>query len=579
MHEAAHAHVAPAHDQPTGIGWALLAVAFATPWLLPIHFDPWTTFYGEALAALILAPVAAWALAAGGRGGWKFDALSASTAVLAVVPLLQALGGLFVFQGESWLVSLYLCASMSAMVLARRAEECAPYRLIDALFAGLAIAALLSTGLTIYQWLDLNIVGELVRPMMPGGRAAANLAQPNNLATLIVWGIVATWWGLERRRIGPTIACIAVAFLLVGVALTRSRTGWLLVALLDLAAFAFIRVGGRRANRWAIAALLGWFALLVIGLEPVSQYLWREAPQALSNELSIGRRPLIWQLAATAILHRPWFGYGWNQSVQAHVELFDAVSGLYVTVQHAHNVLLDLLLWNGVPLGALLIAGLGVWFWRQWRASKTHEQLLVLLALAVFLVHAMLELPHAYAFFLLPVAMMMGFLNARARTPTWFSLPRWLMGCILLGQFVLLGVVVDEYQRVERALGSARIADAGIYNPRPEPLKEPVFLAFLRQALENLRMEPRAGVDSADIDRLRRTLQRYPSYGGLFRFAQLAALNGRPDEAQWALSVLCKLNTPAACAAAIDHWRDLAAQLPALAAISTPSAVGPSKVN
>jgi len=555
--------------ESAGVGWLLLAAAFAMPWLLPIHFDPWTTFYPEAFAFAVVAVVAVWALLARSGQPWQLDFSAIGVAALVAIPLLQAAAGLFVFRGESWLISLYLCALASTLVLARHAQQIAPHRLVDALFGGLLIAALASTAMTICQWLGLNHLGVFVLPLLEGGRAAANLAQPNNLATLLSWGIVAVWWAYARGRVGPIFAIATVCFVLVGIALTRSRTGWLLAGLLAVAA-ATLDWRSARPHKRVVVALVAWFVLLVVGLEPASQYLWREAPATLSGQTSIGRRPLIWQLALLAIADRPWFGYGWNQSVQAHVELIDAIPSIHTTVQHAHNVVLDLLLWNGVPIGLLLIAALTLWSWRRWRVAKSSEQRLVLLALALFAVHAMLELPHAYAFFLLPVAVMAGTLNAMPSTGAELSVPRWLVALVFLVQFSLLGLIVDEYRRIERISASARMDAAGIYNPHPESVPRPVFLRFLQDALDNLRIRASAGMARSDIERMRHTLKRYPTIVGLSRFAQISAMNGRPDDAQKALSALCKLNTPAACQAAIERWKAVAAEHPEWPTIVVP---------
>jgi len=174
----------------------------------------------------------------------------------------------------------------------------------------------------------------------------------------------------------------------------------------------------------------------------------------------------------------------------------------------------------------------------------------------------MLELPHAYAFFLLPAAVMAGSLNAMPPAGAGPSLPRWLVALVFLVQFSLLGLIVDEYRRIERIAASARMDAAGIYNPHPRSVSPPVFVRFLHDALENLRVEASAGMAPSEIDQMRRTLKRYPTSVGLRRFAQMSAMNGRPDEAEKALSVLCKLNTPASCQAAIERWQAVAAEHP-----------------
>jgi len=547
-------------NRPSSIGWTLLAVAFALPWLLPIHQDPWTTFYGEALAAAVMVPVALWVLLASDKKPWSVDVVATALAAVAMIPLAQAAGGMFVFSGESWLVSLYLCALACLVVIGRQAQELAPLRLLDTLFAGLTLAGVLSAGLTIYQWMGWETLGVFALPLGSGGRAAANLAQPNNLSTLLVWGIVGLWWAMARRQIKPVAAALVISLLLIGVVLTRSRTGWLLVFALGFAAMLFKWPSGGKVNRAAVAGLLLWFVLLIIAQEPLNHYVARgEASADLSDQTAVGRRPLIWRLALTALLARPWLGYGWNQSVRAHVEQIDAVDAIHITVQHAHNVLLDLLLWNGVPIGLLLIAALFAWIRFQWTRVNSAEGRLVLIALTAFLGHAMLELPHAYAFFLFPVALMVGCLNAMHGLPVVVASTRWLAGCALIALVLLLGVVLEDYRRVERQSMAARMAAAAIYNPHPENIPKPVFLGFLQDALDNLNAGARSSAKSDDdLVRLRRTLQRYPTRGALFGYARASALNGRPDDAQWALKVLCKLHNQVTCAAAIEQWKALA---------------------
>ena len=64
------------------------------------------------------------------------------------------------------------------------------------------------------RWLWLT--GLLVLPLPPGGRVIANLGQPNQLATLLLWGVLAFWWAYLHQRIGAAVAVLAVAFLLLG---------------------------------------------------------------------------------------------------------------------------------------------------------------------------------------------------------------------------------------------------------------------------------------------------------------------------------------------------------------------------
>lgn len=554
-------------NQSTGLGWALWVVVAALPWLLPFHAEPWTAFYSEALAGAVMVPVAVW-VALRHRGAWQVDALAAGVLALTLVPPVQALFGLFVFAGEAGLVAVYLAAFAAVTMVARRAEQLAPLRLADSIFASIAVAALLSVGLALYQWFGQDWLGILASPAV--GRAYANLGQPNNLATLLCWGLVAIWWGHSRNKAGPVAAVLAVGFLLTGVVLTRSRTGWLEVAMIAIAALYVRRRYAAGPTLSTVLALSIWFALLAIA-EPLVHQLLSEAPASVRSQTSIGSRPIIWQLAMESIAQRPWFGYGWNQGVQGHMGIADRYPDLHLIVHHAHSLLLDLMVWNGVPIGLAIAGGLALWARAQWRACQTMPQRLMLLALALLMVHAMLELPHAYLYFLLPAAVMMGTLGAMGGSKPVVSAPRGgvALATIILGS--LLALAVSDYRAIEEDMRAARMRGAGIHNPHPAPEAAPIFLGFLHTALTRLRAERPHDLSAQELADIRQALDRYPGYGALFRYARASALRGQPDEARWALDRLCLLNPVSDCESALRRWREVAAQgSPEMAGVTLP---------
>jgi len=553
----------------SGAAWALWAAASSTPWLLPTHAAPWPSFYSELLMAVLLLPVAAWVVCIA-RGRWSVDWLAVGFALAASVPALQAFGGMFSFPGEATLVSLYLIGFALMLLVARRAEEVAPSRLVDALFAGLAIAALCSTGLAIYQWLGLDSLGLMVLEPVIGGRPGANVGQPNNLSTLLVWGLVAIWWAHSRRQVGGAVVAVAAAFLLLGVMLTQSRTGWLAVGMLGIAAFVGRRVlrTSNQAPTWVALAL--WFLALILAFEPLSHFLLHEPALSLGDQLVAGKRPAIWKMALEASTQRPWLGYGWNQSIQAHVAMA-AEFPLRTTVQNAHNLVLDLMLWNGLPLATLMVGGFGFWSYRVLRGGLTTERALLLLALSVLLLHAMLELPHMYAFFLLPAAVMMGTLGALAPSPAAVKIPRVAVGLLVLLIAGVLILMFDEYRRIEASGLNALKRAARIAKVAPNVEPDVKVLRSLQDALLALRTEPRRGMSAEELDSLRRAFTRYPGDAGLLKYALSAALNGRANEARWALGILCRLNSIAKCQAAARSWSEVGASgNPEVASIAFP---------
>lgn len=549
----------PLSNGPSGLGWLLWMVAATLPWLQPFHGEPWAAFHSEALAGAVVVPLALWA-ALRITQPWSIQPMTAFLLALALLPLAQAAAGQFVFPSEAGLVALYLMAFALTFWVARQVELTYPGRLVDAALSALAVAALLSAALALYQWLEQDWLDIVVHYRLLSGRAYANVGQPNNLATLLAWGLVALAWGHHRGKLGHLTAGLAAAFLLFGVVLTRSRTGWLEVALLSAAMVCWRWRHKTGPSVVAVGALSAWFVVLSIGLEPIADRVLRDAPAALSDQGSVGLRPMIWRSAVEEISLRPLGGYGWNQNIPAYLGIADRHPEAHFLVNHAHNVVLDLLVWNGLPMGLLILSVMTLWVAGQWRACRSQEQRLLLLALAVLLAHALLELPHTYLFFLLPAAVMMGTLDARACGRPLVVVPHWFvaMGVFALG--AALVTVVRDYQVIEADYQAARMRAAGIVSRHPAPTADPIILVYLQTALARLRIEPSRDLPPERLDEMREALQRYPFVAGLARFARAAALAGRPDEAEWAMKRLCMLNTVRTCQAAVRDWREHAAQ-------------------
>lgn len=557
-----------APNQPTGLGWVVLAVCLSAPWLIPVHTEPLPALYNEVAAGLVALPLAVWVLAAR-RGRLALDALAIGFVLAALVPLLQAAGGLFLFPAEAPVVSLYLMGLALAVAVARSAEDYAPGRLADALFAGLVIASLVSTALALAQWLHLDW-GSLLASYPRDVRSRANVGQPNELSTLLVWGLVGLWWAHLHRRIGGLVSVLAAAFLLAGVASTQSRTGWLAVGLLLATAVASPAPLASAKHRAAFIGLGLWFILLVSGWQAATEQAKAGETLSLASHGYRELRPEIWSMMIDGIRHRPWFGYGWNQGRLVQLGELPNYADLEDAVTTAHNLVLDLLVWNGVPLGLGFVALLGTWFWWQLRRAATAAQILLLLALSIFMLHAMLELPHCEAYFLVPAALMMGTLNARSALPVMLRVPR---AAVALGVVVLAGALVlmwVEYRRIEIDLQAYRMRTAwsGI-SPAP-PAPKVHVLSALQSALVNLRIEPRAGMEAKDLERLRVTAARYPIESALFKYAKAAALNGQPRAAQESLLRWCLLFPQRRCDVAQSEWGKFVAEHPEIGPVPFP---------
>lgn len=570
IHSTARSETPSPRERLKRVATALWAFAFALPWLVPVQPEPWPTFYSELLAAGVWLTLATW-LILSTKSSLPVHRWSISLILLASVPLFQAAAGQFVFRAEAVVVALYILGFAVVSLLARAMTSELNRYLLDALFAGLLFASLLSVGIGLYQWLGLDFLGLLIGPAAPGGRPVANVGQPNNLATLLAWAIVAVWWFYRRESLGGSVAVLCTVYLLIGVALTQSRTGWLQMSLLFLLAHLSNRsfsadysqhsdrIWFRRLSASVIVALALAFAAFVIAIEPLSHGLQLNAPLSLSQQIDAGKRPLIWTMTLDALAQNPWTGYGWYQGVRAHWLVAQRYPALQVPVGHAHNVILDILLWNGIVLGTLIILGAATWLHRLIIGMNKPEQWILLGGIGIFSVHAMLELPYVYATFLLPLATMVGSAYARLGGVAQYQISRRLMLCVIGGFTVILMQLFSDYRRIERWAATEQLRSAHIAGVPESQVPKLGILSWLQQSMTAIQTQPRSNLSEGELDRMRHTLFRYPTAGAILRYARSAALSGRADEAQWALQHLALMHSAATCRSALREWSALSA--------------------
>lgn len=536
-----------------GLWWGLWAMLASLPWLVPTHAQPWTSFHADAAMAGVAAPLLAWAVvASSGRFIVPFEA--AILAGLGVVPLLQWALGLIVFAGDAWLAGLYVLGLAVAIVLGARFQQLQPWAVPNALFTALGIAAVVSVLLMFAQWTQWDGLGTLLLSLPEGARLSGNLGQPNQLATLLVWGMLAVWWAYLRCRAPGVLIWVTAALLLLGVAMTQSRAGALQLLLIGFAAMLFRRQ--LRVHEYAVSllALGAWFLAAAIGWAPLNDVLRPGQVQALEERLAPGTRLLHWSLLQDAVAARPWTGWGWNQIVHAQWELAPLHPASHEVVQYGHNLFLDLLLWNGVAIGIVAMVSIIAWCIWQTRLARTAERVLALLFVLVFLLHAMVELPHGYLLFLIPVGLMVGVLHEPLNRLRDLPVARKTVALLFVVPVLGMVVTIKDYSRIEDAWMAHRFSVARIGTQTEVAVPDAIALSNMQALLNVARTEPRALMSTDDLDLLRQTSRRYPSPGGLFRYAWAAALNGSPAEATKTLVMLCHVHSVDQCAAAKEAW-------------------------
>ena len=550
------------------VGWALM---LATTWLLPNHYLPWSTFHMDAWMAIVLS-LAATAVIVRSRGPVTWHGIAVLAAILVFIPGVQYGTGLILLSGTAWISTIYLIGFLLALLIGARWESASPGQLADGLFLAIGIAALISVGLQLHQWLALDLLD--IWSMGKGhGRPFANLGQPNNLSTLLLWGVLAAGWGLVRQRIGVWTALTMAAYLLFGLALTQSRTAWVAVVLLVAASWVWRRLWPNPCWPWVVTGLGLYFAVCVLSLGWLNQHFGLTLLSDMADvlRLSSEQRPTVWALFIDAALQRPWVGYGWNQVVLAQLTASLDHPALNIVFSHSHNLFLDLMLWCGIPIGLFVSFYLVRWFGQRLRAVRGSEDALLLLFLLVVGNHAMLELPLHYAYFLLPTCLVMGTLNERLNVPPMITLGRWSLVAVWLLSVALLALLIRDYARVEASYKSLRFEWANIKTEVRGGPPDVLLLTQWREFIRLARFEPISGVSSDELNWLRKITSTYPSTGNFHKLAAALAMNQQPQEATLWLKRMCKIVSVTQCAAVKTAWADQSMNSPDIAAVPWPN--------
>lgn len=552
--------------------WLLAAAGLALfGWLTPNRYAPWLSFHAESAMAGAGLCAAAWVLWRTRVNAARWPWLATLTAAAALVPAFQHALGILLFRGDAWLTALYFAAFALAQIVGFRIVTSEGLRRsLEPLAWLLLTGALLSSWLALYQWQSLEYFWIFAIDIASGMRPYANFVQPNLLATMLVLGLISTAVLYHFGRFGPFCGLLLTGVVGFALAMTQSRAGML--ELLLVLGLLLLKRDALRDGQLSPRALC--VAAMVLFAMP---FLWEATRQAaplttgrsVANLVQAGMRGEHWQSMIDAISRQPWFGYGVNQTIVAQYIVAPDRPATHELLGHSHNLFLDLVVWMGVPIGITLVGALLAWGMIALRRAADGGAVLALAAVAAVLAHAMVEYPLYYAYFLLPVGLLVGGISAHLMLGASTPVPRLLTPGLILVAAMALAFTVRDYWRLEEDVRTVRFEQARIATTQ-RPLSEPRLLTQLGELLQFMRTSERAGMSDADIERMHRVVLRFPGKENIVRYAAALTLNGRPKEAAAALSRICKTVDEVACQDMQALWLALGRREASIASVPWP---------
>ncbi|KVH79706.1 polymerase [Burkholderia ubonensis] len=447
-----------------------LAVALIVPYAITNHTYPIPTFYSEfsALALYLLLGASVILLVRTSRPASPFAAPAAFAAPLGFAAVLVAQVALMPLRVPSmnWLAVGYLGAALVAMqagyVLAReQLAEAAARIMAGALLIG-GVFAVFCQVVQLFRLESVLSPFVVVYNIAVERRPYGNMAQANHLATYIAFALAGALYLVQTRRLAVWAWLMLSVVLSGGLALTVSRGPWLQVAVMVVAGFWMARVESRdepgtpanvRARAWLMPVLLAAVFVAVNGAVRWANLHYHlnlavSAAERMRDAGQIAPRLALWKYGLAMFREHPLLGVGWGEFPSHQFALARALGGVEIA-NNSHDIFIDLLAKSGLLGLAVLVVTLVLWFVRALRAPQTSTRVFGFALVGVLLMHALVEYPQQYMFFLLPVMFVIGLLEAKPLRIVPGRAAFALFALLTFGGLLAALPVLRDYQRAE----------------------------------------------------------------------------------------------------------------------------------
>jgi O-antigen ligase len=532
---------------------AFLCLALTIPFAVVNHTYPIPTFYAEYSAlGLFLALGGAVALIV----RLSEPRVPFATPVIALMPLV--LGLLLVAQtvvlpvaqpSMNWLGGGYLLASFIAVhtgygfVRAGLGEKALRWSA-----AALIIGGLFAVFCQVVQLFHMEakfspfvVAYNVVVERRPFG----NMAQANHLATYIAFATAGALYLVQTRRL-PVIAWLVLSTIFsTGLALTVSRGPWLQMGVIVVAGFWMAFIQGRpkavddldapassaarsKTRAWLIPAVLLvlFFAVNAAVRWANIRYqleLGQSAAERMQDANQIAPRLALWKYGWTMFLTHPLLGVGWGEFPLHQFEFVRELGGVEIA-NNSHDIFIDLLAKTGLLGLAIVLFSVVSWLVRVLRAPHTPARIFALALLGVLMMHALVEYPQQYMFYLMPAMLIFGLLETRPLRLVSRSFSYGLYVVLVVAGLASLYPVMRDYNRAEVLYYGARPAEQYAENPSF------LFRAWGEYGAATL-LPMNAQNLASKLEAHRQAIALLPGETVLRRYAVLQALAGQTQDA------------------------------------------------
>lgn len=450
--------------------------------------------------------------------------------IICLIPFIQFLFGQIYYFSTAFFSICFLFGFLASIFYGYNSIQLAEKEnIIKYIAYFFTVVGFISSLFAIAQWLQISHPYIL---NLSHNRPYANLGQPNHLATLLMLSICSLLYLYEHMKSKNIFFILLLPFEVWALVLTQSRTAWvILFVLFIICIIKKIPFEKKSTHYIAITALFSYLFIFIFNAE-ISEYLNLVKPIPVQERLNGGLgRIEMWKHMYYAAMQQPWLGYGWFQTTIAQLEgvlIFKNEGNL----SSAHNIVIDLVLWVGIPFTVLII-GYGLYLIKRiFLSIHSLPQLYLFMMVACILVHAQLEYPLYYSYFLFPLGFFIGILLIDCNCK-YFLLNEKFKHIIFLISICFYALIFKQYDQWLSDLGYA----SGMENTGKSKHKKSILFSQFSDRADFIVARIDQNYTRSEFEFFEYYVKTQPTEYNLYKMAQIFYFNENMNRANYYLEV------------------------------------------
>lgn len=472
--------------------YLLSAAFFFIGVLNPFHIPPWNSFHSEFLCALgIGSLLLCKSFYKNIEIPKKFLLFAATILAFIVIQLTQNNNS-----NDYKNLLVYFAIYSMALIAGFNTKEIKENNLFNFI---ISIGFFLSISV-IAQFFDVADNFELLPSVEDTRRPGGSLIQANHAAIFICMGLICC---LQKNFSSKIIKSIIFTTLCFALAATESRTG--LLAFFVYIFYASLR---RYFGKIILFSSLIFVCLSFLFTPKIYDAFYQnqvESHVRVTSASSSGRL-LTWSILIDSVKEKPITGHGFNSVFSALDNQIRKNESLRSAPFHySHNIIIDFLIWFGVPITILILIYSSKIILKI-DDEKNDKTKIILIPL---IIHALLEYPHAYMYFGIPLFFITG-RNITYTNPSTVSINKLTSTTLIILISIPLITYSIFYINSEELIRSIRFKSIGLaYDSEINEKQQYLNYFEPDEIISNIKINK--NISPEDIEYLRKISHTRPS--------------------------------------------------------------------